>query len=108
MIYEWRTYEVFQRTQGALLRRFEHHAIPCMLKHGFQLIGFWETEIGERPEFSYLLAFDDLGHRERAWRAFLGDPEWIETKEKTEREQGPLYARVRNKIMRPTDFSPLK
>ena len=56
-----------------------------------KVIGFWETAIGEATttELVYILAFEDLGHYQRAWDAFIADPEWQAAKRLTE-VGGPL------------------
>ena len=43
-----------------------------------KVIGFWETAIGEATttELIYMLAFEVLGHYQRAWDTFIADPEW--------------------------------
>ena len=46
-------------------------------------------------------------HRQRAWAAFMADPEWQAAKRASE-ANGPLVERVVNKIWKPTSFSPLQ
>ena len=69
-------------------------------------MGFWEDVVGTSNRLTYIVAYDDMGHRERAWTAFTTDPEWLEGRAKTELN-GPLVARVINTLMRPTPYSPL-
>ena len=71
------------------------------------LVGFWDTVIGESDELVYICAYDDLAHRQRAWSAFMADPEWQAAKKATE-ANGPLVERVVNKIWKPTSFSPMQ
>jgi hypothetical protein len=54
-----------------------------------------------------MLAFDDMAHRDRAWAAFAADQERLAAFAETEKN-GLLVARVENKIMRPTAYSPLQ
>jgi hypothetical protein len=54
-----------------------------------------------------MVAYDDLGARQPAWASFLNDPEWQHVFEETERD-GPLTHHIRNQLLNPTDFSPLK
>ena len=53
-----------------------------------------------------MLAFEDMGHRQRAWAEFGADPEWQRVRAESERE-GPLVHHIENRLMTPTDFSPL-
>ena len=78
-------------------RRFAEITMKLFAKHGIRVVGFWETVIGQSDELVYICAFDDLAHRQRAWSAFLGDPEWQAAKKSTE-ANGPIVERVVNKI----------
>lgn len=104
MIYEYRAYDVVPGRMPDLQDRFAKHTLALFKKHGIRVVGFWDTVIGESNELVYLCAFDDLAHRERAWSAFLADPEWQAAKRATE-ANGPLVERVVNKIWKPTAFS---
>lgn len=107
MIYEHRVYEAMPGKLPALNERFRTITLNFFAKHGMRVIGFWEEMVGTSNQLHYLLAFDDLAHRERAWNAFSGDPEWLAARAATEKD-GPLVARIHNAIWRPTDYSPLK
>ena len=108
MIYEERIYKIMPGRLPDILNRFTNHAVSLFEKHGFQLVGFWQTVVGPSShELTCLLAFDDLNHRERAWDAFMSDPAWIEAKAESERN-GPLVADVANRILKPTPFSPIQ
>jgi hypothetical protein len=61
---------------------------------------------GTSNELHYLLRYDDMAHREKAWNAFQTDEGWIRDRGETERE-GPLVARVHNQFWRPTSYSPM-
>jgi hypothetical protein len=88
--------------------RFTNHAVPLFEKHGMQLVGFWQTVVGpSNHELTYLLAFEDANHRDRAWAAFMADPAWIKAKAESE-TNGPLVADVANRILTPAPFSPLQ
>ncbi len=54
-----------------------------------------------------MLAFDDLAHREKAWAAFATDADRLKAFAETEKD-GVLVARVENRIMAPTAYSPMK
>ena len=91
----------------ALHERFKNVTLRLFEKHGIKVIGFWEADIGTTGILYYMVAYESLAHRERAWNAFMTDPEWIEARKESERE-GRLVKSVRNMILRPTPYSPLK
>lgn len=108
MIYEERIYKIMPGRLPDIMARFTDHAVPLFEKHGLQLVGFWQTVVGPSShEVTYLLAFDDLNQRERAWDAFINDPDWIKAKAASE-QNGALVADVANRILKPAAFSPLK
>ena len=108
MIYELRIYTANPGKMGALQARFRDHTTKLFERHGITNVGYWMNTIGGRSdELWYMLAFEDMGQRDAAWRAFAGDPEWQEARRKSE-ENGALVHHIENRIMSPTDFSPLK
>lgn len=108
MIYEERTYKVMPGRMSDILKRFQDHAVRIFERHGMKLIGFWLPMIGpDNYSLTYLLAFEDLAHRERAWAAFYADQEWIRIKKETE-ANGALFSHISNRILAPTPFSPLR
>jgi hypothetical protein len=107
MIYELRSYEAVPGRMPVLHARFQQHTLGFFAKHGIKVVGFWEAAIGESNVLHYLLAFEDLGHRERAWGAFMADPAWQRVREETQRD-GPIVVRIRNEIWQPTAYSPMK
>lgn len=104
MVYELRIYEVLPGKLPALHRRFKEATLPIFERHGIRVVGFWEPVIGTSNQLIYLLAFNDLAHREQAWQAFQNDPEWKQVMASSE----PMVARITNTILRPTDYSPLR
>ncbi len=106
MIHELRIYEVTPGRMADLHARFSTLTLPLFAKHGIAVVGFWEDVVGTSNRLTYIVAYDDMEHRERAWTAFTTDPEWLEGRAKTELN-GPLVARVINTLMRPTPYSPL-
>jgi hypothetical protein len=107
VLYEMRTYEVVPGRMPAMHARFANHTMGFFRKHGIRVVGFWEAAIGTSNVLHYLLAWDDLAQRERAWSAFQADPEWHRVRDESQRD-GPIVARVRNEIWQPTAYSPMK
>jgi len=107
MIYELRRYELYQHNKKAFYERFGQHFVPIAQKYGFQLIGAWDTVIGDVPETTYLLAWPDLNARQAAWAAVEADPEWAQVKKDTTAQHGPLVFKTHSQILQPTAYSPL-
>ena len=110
MIYELRTYQVVPGKMQELNRRFGDITIHLFKKHDIQVVGFWETAIGEATttELVYMLAFEDLAHYQRAWDAFIADPEWQDAKRQSEVDGVPLVNVAGSKILEPTSYSPMQ
>lgn len=107
MIYEWRVYEVMPGKMNALHNRFQKITLKFFEKHGIKVVGFWETIVGTSNILYYMVAYDNMAHREKAWNAFSADPEWIKARQETEKE-GPIVQRVVNMLLRPTSYSPMR
>src|SRR4051794_17002895 len=106
-LFEYRMYEVVPGRLPALNKRFETITLGYFKKHGIQVVGFWEAVAGTSNQLHYLLRYDDLAHRERAWGAFQSDPGWHKDRAETEAD-GPIVARVVNEFWRPSSYSPMQ
>lgn len=77
-VFEMRTYE--SRNAATLARKiamFNESEITLFRSLGMTPVFFGEDVFGSGlPSLTYMLAFDDLAARERAWRAFGGSAEW--------------------------------
>ena len=107
MIHEYRAYDIMPGRMPDIQKRFAEVTMKLFKKHGIEVVGFWDTVVGESNELVYICAFDDLAHRTKAWAAFQADPEWQAARKASE-ANGPLLERVVNKIWKPTPFSPLQ
>ncbi len=108
MIYELRTYESYPGKMQALQDRFADHTIRLFEQHGITVVGFWTTVIGDSSDrLIYMLAYDDMEHREKAFSEFVADPERQRIFVESEKD-GPLIQRTTNEILRPTPFSPMQ
>jgi NIPSNAP protein len=83
-------------------------SIEIWEKHGIRQAGFWTTLVGESSQqVTYMLAWDSMAEREKRWKAFLADPEWVATAAATEKD-GPLVQDISNELLVPTTFSAAK
>jgi hypothetical protein len=108
VIHELRIYRCMPGRLADLNRRFETATLKLWEKHGFRQVGFWTTMIGENnQDLTYLLAWENLAERERAWAAFQSDPEWIKVRSESEKN-GPIIWQITNSILAPTAYSKIR
>ena len=107
MLYELRVYTALPGRMAALQARFRDVTMALFEKHGIKNVGYWTNTVGGRnDEMLYLLAYEDMAHRERAWAAFQADPAWHEERARSEAD-GPIVHHIENRFLAPTNFSPL-
>ena len=87
---------------------FRDHGIPHLEKHHVHPLGFWTTMIGIAPRFTYILVFESLAHRERAWASLLTDPAWSSLQDGLYQDGKPLIVGVESALMKGTTFSEWK
>lgn len=107
MIYEMRVYYAVPGKLPALNDRFANITLGYFKKYRINVVGFWTEEVGTSNRLTYMLAFDDMAHRDRAWAAFRADPERTKAFAETEKD-GPLVEHITNAILRPTSYSPMQ
>ncbi|MSP79238.1 MAG: NIPSNAP family protein [Dehalococcoidia bacterium] len=107
MIYELRVYEAMPGKLPALNQRFAGFTSGAFKKYGIKEIGYWTTVIGRSNTLTYLLAYENLAAREKAWTAFQSDPERDKVFAESEKD-GSLVKAVHSSILQPTAYSPLK
>lgn len=107
MIHQLRIYEIFERNKAAFHARFRDHAARIMARHGFEIVAMWETASAGRTEFAYILVWPDAATKTARWTAFMADPEWAEIKRVTVIEHGDLVGAIEDRLMTPTDYSPV-
>ena len=107
MIQQLRIYEVFETNKAAFHARFRDHAARIMTgRYGFRFAAMWETRLGDRTEFVYLLEWPDEAAKTAAWTAFMADAEWSEIKRVTHAEHGLMVGQIEDRLLRPVDYSP--
>ncbi len=108
-VFELRTYESDTYKHFlAINRRFRDHTVKLFAKHGFDQIFYGTMEYGTTmPCLTYLLAFDSLAHREKAWAEFGADPDWVKVRNESVTE-GQIVTRITNLILSPMGYSPIQ
>jgi hypothetical protein len=108
VVYELRIYTAAPGRLAALQARFRDHTCALFDKHGITNVAYWTNAIGGRnDELWYILGAESLDARSAAWAAFATDPEWHRVRDESERD-GPIVGHIENRIINPTDFSPLR
>lgn len=107
--FELRTYHAAEGKLEALHARFRDHTNGLFQKHGMTIIAFWTPadEPASKNTLIYVLAYPDREAREKAWKAFQSDPDWVQAKAASEKD-GTLVVKVDSVFMNPTDYSPVK
>ncbi|MEQ1729665.1 MAG: NIPSNAP family protein [Vicinamibacterales bacterium] len=101
--FEMRTYTVQEGSSIELLHnRFRTATSRLFLKHGMQLVGYWQP-VATPNALVYILAYKDNIERDRSWAAFSADPEWVKT-----RAEMAVSVKVDSVFMGATDYSPIK
>jgi hypothetical protein len=107
LIYEMRVYEVVPGKLRELNDRFTKITLRFFDKYGMNVVGFWTDEVDKTIRLTYIVAFEDIAHKEKAWAGFLSDQERIGLFAETEKD-GPLVGRISSTIMQPTAYSALQ
>ncbi|MBI3679682.1 MAG: NIPSNAP family protein [Acidobacteria bacterium] len=110
-IFELRTYE---SNSPLTLRRkiamFEQGGELAVFRRvGLTPVFFGETLVGRRmPNLTYMLAYDSLAAREKAWAAFGADPEWQKLRARPGLSDAEIVSNISNTLLRPLPFSQIR
>ena len=108
-LFEMRTYTAAEGKLETLHTRFREHTNRLFVKHGMTLIGYWTPTEGDvaKNTLVYILAYPDKDAREKSWKDFQADPDWIKAKADSEKD-GKVVDKVVSQFLTPTDYSPIK
>lgn len=98
-LYQLRIYELFDSNREQFLVRFRDHASRIMRKHGFNILHMWETRAADRPEFVYLLKWENEEMQHTAWDGFMADEEWKDIKARTTALHGNMVGRIEDRAL---------
>ncbi|HYP14235.1 MAG TPA: NIPSNAP family protein, partial [Bryobacteraceae bacterium] len=109
-IFEIRTYESNNsKTLARKIRMFDEGEIDLFRKIGMHPVFFGETIAGRNmPNLCYMLAYDDLAAREKAWATFVSHPEWKKMSSQPGVSDAEVVSNISNSIVRPLPFSQIK
>lgn len=109
-IFELRTYESNNvLTLRRKIKMFDDGEIAIFRRLGMLPVFFGQTLIGSNmPSLTYLLAFDSLAAREKAWQAFSQDPEWQKMRVQPGLSDAEIVSNISNSILRPLPGSDIR
>jgi hypothetical protein len=100
--FELRTYESDnQVTVKRKARMFAEGEVAVFRKCGLQPVFFGEALVGPKlPRITYMVAYDSMAGREKAWSAFGGDPDWRKLQSQPGYADAEIVANISNVILR--------
>lgn len=109
-IFELRMYESNNATTLARkIRMFNEGEAGIFKRLGMQPVFFAETLVGARmPSLVYMLSYDDLAARDRLWKVFGSDPEWLKLRAQPGYSDAEIVSNISNAILRPLPFSDIR
>jgi len=109
-IFELRVYHSpTWRQLKALHERFAGPEIQIFHRTGIYPILYSSTLIGPNmPNLTYLIPFESLAAREKAWDAFAADPEWIKVRKESIDKYGQVSAVIQISLFRSAPYSPIR
>ena len=109
-IFELRVYHSpSQQHLKALHGRFAGPEIKIFHKVGVNPIFYASTVIGPNmPNLTYVIPFEDLAAREKAWNAFAADPEWVKARKESIDQHGQIVSYNQISLYRATPYSPIR
>jgi hypothetical protein len=109
-LFEMRTYESnTSLTLDRKIKMFGDGEIAIFKRLGMNPVFFASTRFGKNlPNLTYMLAYDDLSHRESVWKAFGADPEWQKLRAQPGLSDAEIVSNISNTMLRPTAYSQVK
>jgi hypothetical protein len=109
--FELRTYEsMHEKASDRKVQMFNDGEIAIFRKVGMTTVFFGQALLVGRnlPHLTYMLAYDDMAAREKAWRAFGADPDWQKLRAQPGLSDAEIVSNINNTILRPLPFSPIR
>lgn len=109
-VFELRTYHSpTERQLRALHERFAGPEIKIFNRCGIHPVLYSSTLIGaNKPNLTYLIPFDNLAAREKAWTAFGADPEWVKVRAESVARSGQISSVIQMSLFRAAAYSPVR
>ena len=109
-VFELRTYE--SRSAYSLrnkIEMFNQEEIKIFRDCGFAPVFFGESVFGERlPHLTYMVGFDNMAAREKAWDTFRTNPDWARVRNKPGWTDAEAVSNIHAAFLRPTSYSQIR
>ena len=94
---------------AALHQRFNGPEIRIFHRVGVHPLLYTETAIGPNmPNLTYLIPFENLAAREKAWDAFGADAEWMRVRKESIDQHGQIASVIQVSLLKAAPYSPVK
>jgi hypothetical protein len=109
-IFELRVYHSpTWRQLRALHERFAGPEIRIFHRVGVHPVFYTSTLIGANlPNLTYMIPFESLAAREKAWSAFAADPEWVKVRRESIEKHGQISSIIQISLYQATRYSPIR
>ncbi|HWK97368.1 MAG TPA: NIPSNAP family protein [Pseudolabrys sp.] len=104
MILDERSYLIKPEHVREYLDTYVAEGMALQISHLGDLVGWFTTDVGTVNEVVHIWRYKDMGDRERRRLAMESDPAWLAFRRKT----SSFVIQMRNRILRPTSFSPMQ
>ena len=109
-VFELRTYE--SRNAFSLrdkMAMFNQEEIKIFRDCGFAPVFFGEGIIAPRmPHLTYMVAFDNMAARDKAWDTFRGNPDWARVRDKPGWTNAEAVSNTHVSFLSPTGYSQIR
>jgi hypothetical protein len=109
-IFELRTYESDNETTvKRKIKMFADGELAIFRRCGLQPVFFGEALTGANlPRITYMVAYENMADREKAWATFGADPEWQKLKAIPGLSDPDIVSNISNAILRPAAGSEIR
>ncbi len=109
-VFELRVYRApSQRHLRLLHERFSGPQLKIFQRAGVNPALYASTVIGpDMPNLTYMIPFEDMAARDKAWSAFSADPEWIKLRQEFAATNGQVTVFNQIELFRATAYSPIR
>jgi len=108
--FELRTYESDNElTLRRKIKMFNDAEVGVFRRCGLQPVFFGEAIVGSNlPRLTYMVAYENMAGRDKAWQAFGADPEWQKLRGRPELADAEIVSNISNAILRPASSSEIR
>jgi hypothetical protein len=104
MIVEQRTYTLHPGKVAEMVRLYGSEGLALQQKHLGRFLGYFTSETGNLNQVVFMWGFDSVDDRAARRARMAQDPAWQAYLQKVL----PLIVTQENRLMTPTDFSPIR